>query len=244
MFLFGLEGSGFIISLALTLLVSGAVMFYCLRRFKVIENTIIEQSRVIQSFIMKQQQETGLASPIALHSAQLQQEKLNEIQENSHNEVIEVSDESDDEYENDDDEQSENDSDNDSASSNDDKLELINDKNDITLNISSIENINEFKVENLNDKLELESVKVIALEEPSQSLKQAVVEELLTDNKIKIDDNNLTPIIPTDNINNEKPDYKSMKVNELRKLVSTQNLTDESTVKNLGKKELIELLQK
>ena len=46
--LFGLEGIGFIISLAMTLLISGAIMFYCLRRFKVLETNqppLSEQKR-------------------------------------------------------------------------------------------------------------------------------------------------------------------------------------------------------
>jgi len=56
MYLFGLEGSGFIISLALTFLISGAIMFYCLQRFRVLENTILEQGRILQSFIIRMQQ--------------------------------------------------------------------------------------------------------------------------------------------------------------------------------------------
>ena len=86
MFLFGLEGSGFIISLALTLLISGAIMFYCLRRFNVLENSILEQGRVLQSFIMRTQQgfvngqqvntgAPGLASEVALQSARIQSDK-------------------------------------------------------------------------------------------------------------------------------------------------------------------------
>ena len=54
--LFGLEGSSFIISLGLTLLVAGIIMFYCLRRFNILENSIIEQGRILQTFIMKMQE--------------------------------------------------------------------------------------------------------------------------------------------------------------------------------------------
>lgn len=75
--LFGLEGIGFIISLAMTLLISGAIMFYCLRRFKVLETNILEQGNILKSFIMKQQcngfnQPNNLASPTALESAKQQ----------------------------------------------------------------------------------------------------------------------------------------------------------------------------
>ena len=85
--LFGLEGIGVIISLAMTLLVSGAIMFYCLRRFKILENSLVEQGRVLQSFIIKYQIELNdsmnMASPIAQASA---------IQQASINNKIEVSD--------------------------------------------------------------------------------------------------------------------------------------------------------
>ena len=62
MYLFGLEGSGFIISLALILLISGAIMFYCLKRFAILENSVLEQGRILQSFIVKMQNENSLNS--------------------------------------------------------------------------------------------------------------------------------------------------------------------------------------
>ena len=62
MYLFGLEGSGFIISLALILLISGAIMFYCLKRFAILENSLLEQGRILQSFIVKMQNENNINS--------------------------------------------------------------------------------------------------------------------------------------------------------------------------------------
>ena len=93
--LFGLEGIGFIISLAMTLIISGAIMFYCLRRFKVLETNLIEQGNVLKSFIMKQQSlpsslEKSLASPLAVESAKQQSSMA--VQK------IEVSDDSDTDY--------------------------------------------------------------------------------------------------------------------------------------------------
>ena len=75
MLLFGLEGSGFIISLGLILLISGAIVFFCLRRFKFLEKSIIDQGRVLQSFIVRMQNGGGnsqsgateLAKDSALH---------------------------------------------------------------------------------------------------------------------------------------------------------------------------------
>ena len=53
MFLFGLEGSGFIITLGLILLMSGVIMYYCLRRFAMLESSMIDQGRILHSFINK-----------------------------------------------------------------------------------------------------------------------------------------------------------------------------------------------
>ena len=69
MYLFGLEGSGFIISLGLTLLISGAIMFYILKRFQIVENSLINNAKILQSFINKSQEQQinqNLASNIAL----------------------------------------------------------------------------------------------------------------------------------------------------------------------------------
>ena len=89
MYLFGLEGSGFIISLGLTLLISGAIMFYILKRFQIVENSLINNAKILQSFINKSQEQQinqNLASNIALNSAIEQQNKINEKIEVSDNE--------------------------------------------------------------------------------------------------------------------------------------------------------------
>lgn len=91
--LFGLEGSSFIISLGLTLLVAGVIMFYCLRRFNMLETSIIEQGRILQSFIMRMQERenssTQLANDIAINSA------LNQTMVKEDVSKIEVSDDED-----------------------------------------------------------------------------------------------------------------------------------------------------
>ena len=44
--------TGFIITLGLLLLVSGVVMLYCYRRLNLLENSVIEHGKILQSFIM------------------------------------------------------------------------------------------------------------------------------------------------------------------------------------------------
>ena len=71
--LFSLEGNNLIISLGLTLLVSSLIIFYCLRKFNLLESSIIEQGRILQTFIMRMQdKENNLqsqASTVAINSA-------------------------------------------------------------------------------------------------------------------------------------------------------------------------------
>ena len=49
--MFGLEGSGFIIAIAVTLLVSGAIVYYCNTRLTSMEKAIIKQNQVLADFI-------------------------------------------------------------------------------------------------------------------------------------------------------------------------------------------------
>ena len=44
--------TGFIITLGLLILISGAVMLYCYRRLNILENSVIEHGKILQNFIM------------------------------------------------------------------------------------------------------------------------------------------------------------------------------------------------
>jgi len=83
----GLGRISFIISLSLTLLISGVILFYCVNRFKHLETNIIEQGKILQSFIISaENQKCNLYSNIALESAKQQVNKFSNINK------IEVSD--------------------------------------------------------------------------------------------------------------------------------------------------------
>ena len=153
MYLFGLEGSGFIISLGLTLLICGAIMFYCLKRFAILEKSIIEQGKVLQSIIQMIESNpqhispNQLATNIAINSA-LEQSKNNDVEMESTK--IEVSDnsETDSNYSNSEDSNSDSDSDSDNGNS--DNGNSDNGNSDNGNNNSDNENNNtELKLEKL-----------------------------------------------------------------------------------------------
>ena len=52
MHMFGLEGSGFIIALGVTLLVSGAIVYYCNSRIAALEKALVQQNQVLSDFIV------------------------------------------------------------------------------------------------------------------------------------------------------------------------------------------------
>tara|TARA_B100001057_G_scaffold165589_1_gene166278 strand:+ start:29559 stop:30344 length:786 start_codon:yes stop_codon:yes gene_type:complete len=74
--LFGLEGSGFVLSLGITLLLSGAIMFYVLKRFSYIEASIIQNAKILQSFISEMENNKFGANETAIQSAKFQAEKI------------------------------------------------------------------------------------------------------------------------------------------------------------------------
>lgn len=49
--MFGLEGSGFIVAIAVTLLLAGAIVYYCNTRITAMEKAIIKQNQVLADFI-------------------------------------------------------------------------------------------------------------------------------------------------------------------------------------------------
>ncbi|ALH23238.1 hypothetical protein ceV_332 [Chrysochromulina ericina virus CeV-01B] len=266
--LFGLEGIGFIISLAMTLLVSGAIMFYCLRRFKILENSIVEQGKVLQSFIIKYQNNNNeLASSIALNSA-IEQSKL---QETSTNNKIEVSDD-DSEYSDD--------------SSSDEELDIdINesDKKDITLTtqdidvnlLANMENVNltgkDVKTLSitdvicvpLSDELVEQSIKEFSIEDnlhsnsdsdsDNESLKSEKIIEEVSLSKLeklekleKVDNVDKVDKLSSDNTQKKTSNrsLSKMKVDDLRDLALKDTLETSENLKNMKKDQLLKLFNK
>ena len=49
--MFGLEGSGFVVAIAVTLLIAGAIVYYCNTRITAMEKAIVKQNQVLADFI-------------------------------------------------------------------------------------------------------------------------------------------------------------------------------------------------
>ena len=264
MFLFGLEGSGFIISLGLILLVAGAIMYYCLQRFSVLESSIIEQGRVLHTFINKIQTNNFAMSNHPYNIDANISNTLDETQNvyNNITEKIEVSDDDNDESDNESDDSSSNDesdydSDNksDDVSDNEDNISESNNKSlviDETLNINadikivSMEDIqlndtlnntlNDILNNTLNDTLnDTLNISLINSEENSASDISSIIES------------NCKEIVELKNeVNQEikKTSISKMKVSELREMAITQGLVNNMEDANKLKKDnLLKILQ-
>ena len=244
--LFGLEGSGFIISLGITLLLFGLIMYYCVQRINSLEQSLVKQGEIIQTFIYK-------LNNLELQNNSIPHQSNLETNTNTNNELVESKiDVSDDE---DDEESDEHDTDNEEHVEDNDNIKLltIDSKNSNFLEQSSdIESdsdsdsdsdnqsnsdIEELKEDNIvpsSDISSLENLEDISL----NKIEKIVVDDDINDNDkdkkvIEINNDDLT-----ENIN-----YSKMKVNELRELAVKKNLVKSTDNTKYKKDELIQLIQ-
>ena len=152
---------GFILTLGLILLICGALMLYGYKRLNVLENSIIEHGKILQSFIMDYQsnrsniKQNNLATQEAINAVQLKEQLLTDTEYMDGGNKIDISDndnsedeedddnsedEEDDDDDNDDDENNEDDENEDNIinlDSNSKKI-LSNDNIDLTIKIIDI----------------------------------------------------------------------------------------------------------
>jgi len=251
MTLFGLETSGFIISLGITLLLSGLIMYYCVQRINSLEQSLVKQGEIIQTFIYK-------LNNLELQNNSIPHQSNLETNFNTDNQLVEskidVSDDEDDDEEGE--EGEEYDTDNEEHVEDNDNIKLltIDSKNSNFLEQSSdiesdsdsdsdsdnqsISDIEELKEDNIvpsSDISSLENLQDISL----NKIEKIVVDDDINDNDkdkkvIEINNDDLT-----ENIN-----YSKMKVNELRELAVKKNLVKSTDNTKYKKDELIQLLQK
>ena len=249
--LFGLEGSGFIISLGITLLLSGLIMYYCVQRINSLEQSLVKQGEIIQTFIYK-------LNNLELQNNSIPHQSNLETNFNTDNQLVEskidVSDDEDDDEEGE--EGEEHDTDNEEQIEDNDNIKLltIDSKNSNFLEQSSdiesdsdsdsdsdnqtISDIEELKEDNIvpsSDVSSLENLQDISLNK---------IEKIVVDDDINHDDKDKKVIEINNDDLTENINYSKMKVNELRELAVKKNLVKSTDNTKYKKDELIQLLQK
>ena len=267
--LFGLEGSGFIISLGITLLLSGLIMYYCVQRINSLEQSLVKQGEIIQTFIYK-------LNNLELQNSSMPHHSNLETTYNSDNQLVdskinvsddegddEVDDEGDDEDDDEEDEVLESDHEEHLEHNDNIKLLTIDSKNSNFLQQSnsdiesdsdsnsdsnsdsdnqSISDIEELKEDNIvpsSDISSLENLQDISL----NKIEKIVVDYDINDD-INDDGKNKKVIEINNNDLTENINYSKMKVNELRELAVKKNLVKSTDITKYKKDELIQLLQK
>ena len=220
--------TGFIITLGLLLLVSGAVMLYCYRRLNILENSIIEHGKILQNFIMNyNNQNQIIMQSLNPNVGNMENEEMNTnletIDENNRNiqldNRISVSD--DEEY-----------TDSENSVEEEDSSEEYTDDSNSDDEEQNNNGFNDIKKIVINDE-DLEE-KTIKLE---SDLPLEVNDLKLDSKKLELD---LSEEIKN---NNEKKNFSRMKVDDLRILAVTKNLTDNEKAQHMKKSDLVKLLQ-
>lgn len=211
--------TGFIITLGLLLLVSGAVMLYCYRRLNLLENSLIEHGKILQNFIVNYNNQILTTQQNQLGG--LESESTTNLQNQNRISVSDDEDDDDEEEDDNDDEESDENLDEESDEESDEE----NEEEDLVIKNDTFEPKNEENPEDVFltnlpidlTELNLDS-KIIKLETPE------------------------TEVEPTEKVN-EKKNYSRMKVDELRTLVVTKDLISTEEAQKMQKKDLLKLLQ-
>lgn len=257
--------TGFIITLGILILVTGAVMLYCYRRLNLLENSVIEHGKILQNFIMNynNNQINNQMNNIGIPNFSLTQEnnQANEYNENietsnTYNEElnsgkIAVSDDDDeDEDENEDEDEDEDegedeDDDSDDDSDDDDDDDENGDDNIKKLDITSFEiEDNGLQIESIDNKsntLEDDFLNNLPINLENLNIASISMESKLINlgNDDEIDNDNESVSI----VGEVKKGFSKMKVDDLRSLVVTKNLTDNENSQKMKKNDLIKMLQ-
>ena len=216
--------TGFIITLGLLLLVSGAVMLYCYRRLNILENSLIEHGKILQNFIVNYNNQILATQQNQLGG--LESQPTTNLQ--NQNRISVSDDEDDDDDDDDDDEEDDNydeESDENLDQESDEESDEEDEEEDLVITNDTFEPMNEENPEDVFltnlpidlTELNLDS-KIIKLETP----------------EIEVE--------PTEKVN-EKKNYSRMKVDVLRTLVVTKNLISNEEAQSMKKNDLLKLLQ-
>lgn len=250
--LFGLEGSGFIISLGITLLLSGLIMYYCVQRINSLEQSLVKQGEIIQTFIYK-------LNNLELQNNSIPRQSNLETNFNTDNQIIESNINVSDDEGDDDEEVEEAESDNEEQLEDNDNIKLltIDSKNSNFLQESN----SDIESDSTSDS-DSDNQSISDIEEPKQDIIAQSSDNSSLENLQDISFNNIEKIVVDDHDNNdndndntkkieinnddlsENINYSKMKVNELRELAVKKNLVKSTDNTKYKKDELIQLLQK
>ena len=244
----------FFLTLAISLLIGAGIFYYCYARLNVLEESVINQGKILQSFISGQ---VNLVPTSESNSTPNQ---------NSSNDKIDVSDDEDESDNDNDDNDSDDDdddtqdkkflkknlnSDSDSETDEDDD-ESVDNKNvnlntSLNINENSVTNFSDVGVLDLGSSISMESANIAILGQilDIEKIQPSMEISLEKNENVKVVDlsqeENLQEVVETEE--KKKKSINKMNVKELKELIIKKNLGTELEIKNLQKKDLFEILQ-
>ena len=242
--LFGLEGSGFIIAVGLTLLMAGIIIYYVNARLKGVQAALDKQGSVLSQLITDVRGHIGGSSGMGSQIAKDTGMKYSAayVEEDTR---IAVSDDSATE--------SDTDSDTESDTDEENEVKIDDENNDLSIKVNDISGLRIVEVDDgAHEQISLE-------DDNNDSLSDSDTESQSShDNIIETIDSNMVGTITISKLGEEhtpnivelmeqaskvdEGDIKAMRVNQLRDLAVTQKQVPESEAKSMKKPELIQLL--
>ena len=250
--------TGFIITLGLLILISGAVMLYCYRRLNILENSVIEHGKILQNFIMNYNNQVFISQQNqdgGLDNGPIPKYDIDETANYNQEQKISVSDDDDDS-----DDESHVDSDDESDDESEDESHVDSDDDDTSHVVT--DPILELVPERVSDEVKTKILNVIENTEIKETLFEGIkilkeqpivdINDAFTNNfpldlqKLDLEhlsDTSLAPVVTPVMETNEKKNYTRQKVDNLRALVVSKKLIDNEGAHNLKKNDLLKLLQ-
>ena len=266
------QEKGFLISISLTLLLAGLIIFYVTNKFKAVENSIAKQNDILSDFIINVRNEiggVGASSPVIVSPTENSSNDTKEIllsgpisndatleakiaAETYLSKKIEVSDdEQTDEESEDESEESESDSDSDDETVGETKQISIAAEEPIdTDNDVKVIDVGETKTIASEELALPELTPMDILQDPS-NIKAINLSDVMGDMVSDVglvDDDGATEIPTpaetpsTNDVLNELP-FKKRKVEDLRKIAVDNNLTSQAEASKMRKPDLVNLIE-
>ena len=259
--LFNILDSSFFITLGVILLVSGIIMLYCYRRLNLLESSIIEHGRILQTFIMNYNNQIMNTSNYKISTDAVSRNNnkidISDDEDNNKNKLDyeyrdEKDDDEDDEDEEDDEEDEDDEDDEDHEDDEDDEDHEDDEDDDDDEENDDDDDDNQYKhnTENIivkNLKVQDISLESMDKEEFDFYNDVTIIDKDLNNNIfsskiVNLNNEDLTNVEKTIS-KNEPKGISKMKVDDLRVLAVTKNKLNNEEANKLKKKELIQLLQ-
>jgi len=240
----------FFLTLAISLLIGGAIFYYCFTRLNILEESVINQGKILQSFISGQV--NLIPHPLTSESPQEEPSTMND--------KIDISDdETDDDDDDDDDDDeiniknmhkiknAENETDSESSDDDDDNNEEP--YNNLKIDNHDLKDVTQVGILDLGGSMNPETTGVAILghildmDRISATVMDTSLEKTEDIKIVDVSKDDLITDVTENDENKKKKSLSKMSNKELKDLIIKKNLGNESDIKNLQKKELLEIIQ-